>query len=65
MKENFDDDMEEFKAFMPSPWKDRAMIAGIVILGVAVFIGIVFGSMYLAHEASNAVIQGMGLPPIK
>lgn len=66
VEDQIDDDLEKYeKMLKPNPVKEKLIIVGIVILGIAIFFGVVFGSLYLAHEASSAVIQGFGLPPIK
>jgi hypothetical protein len=66
MKENMNDDLEEFKDFIPSKAKERLMIAGVIILGLAIFFGVIFGSLYIAKDATNAVTQGLGISlPIK
>lgn len=61
MDEKFHED--DFKMFEPRPIRDKLVVAGIILLGIGLFIGVVCGSMYLAHEATMAVTQSFGLPP--
>ena len=65
MEENLDDYLKECeKMFRPNPIKEKLVIAGIILVGIAIFFCVIGGSLYLAHVASNAAIGYFGLPPI-
>ena len=63
MKQTIDDDMKEFKEFIPNPIKDKLILIGIILFGVFAFFTTIYSAAVLSNKAVAAVTQGLNLPP--
>ena len=45
--------------------KDKLVMAAIILLVVGLFFGILGGSLYVAHDATNSVCKALKLPPFE
>ena len=60
---NIEDDIDpEWKQFVRSKTKDRAIMVGIILFGVLSWFGCIYGAAALSHRATVAATQMLGLP---